>query len=323
MNTADPGLSERGFCGIARIGGVRAGARFVVRPAAAPIAVRWAARRCAVQPATRQSAVRTAAAAAWGHGGAVYRPPAGGVYYGGAAAGHTIRCRGRDGRGRRRGCRRRGGVGLQAARLLRAAGRGRSASLRLLSLSPLLLGSLRDDGAGHREMMGATGDLNGVVSCGTTILTGAGVGRDSTRLRTWGGIVCMDLVPDAGQLSQLMVQATAPAFVLGAVAAFISVLLGRMANVLDRIRSLNEISDDTPRSHLKSDIPRLRRRTKLLNSATHLALVSGLCTSLLLVLGWLSSLRHEYCRPSFALAVSRWEVTLRVCPGGEDGAERG
>jgi Protein of unknown function (DUF2721) len=113
-----------------------------------------------------------------------------------------------------------------------------------------------------------------------------------------GGIVRMDFVPDAGQLSRLMVEATAPAFVLGAVAAFISVLLGRMANVLDRIRSLNEIADDNAaRAHLKSDIPRLRRRAKLLNSATHLALISGICTSLLLVLGFASSffrLRHEY-----------------------------
>ena len=54
------------------------------------------------------------------------------------------RCRGRDGRGCRRGRGRRGGVGLPATRLLRAAGRGRSAALRLLSLSPLLLGSLLD-----------------------------------------------------------------------------------------------------------------------------------------------------------------------------------
>jgi hypothetical protein len=68
----------------------------------------------------------------------------------------------------------------------------------------------------------------------------------------------MNLIPDAGQLSRLMVEATAPAFVLGAVAAFISVLLGRMANVLDRIRSLNEIADDNPsRAHLKSDISAL------------------------------------------------------------------
>ena len=71
-----------------------------------------------------------------------------------------------------------------------------------------------------------------------------------------------------------------------------------MAHVLERICSLNEIADDNAaRAHLKSDIPRLRRRAKLLNSATHLALMSGMCTSLLLVLGFASSffrLRHEY-----------------------------
>ena len=90
----------------------------------------------------------------------------------------------------------------------------------------------------------------------------------------------MDIVPDTGQLSQVMVQATAPAFILGAVAGFISILLGRMTSVIDRIRSLNEIADgDTARAHLKSDIPRLRRRAKLLNSATHLALASGMCTN--------------------------------------------
>jgi hypothetical protein len=108
----------------------------------------------------------------------------------------------------------------------------------------------------------------------------------------------MDLVPDAGQLAQVMSQATGPAFVLGSVAAFVAVLLGRMTSVLDRIRSLNEINDgDIARSHLKSDIPRLRQRAKLLNSATHLALLSGLCTAVLLVVGFLSALfglRHEY-----------------------------
>ena len=52
------------------------------------------------------------------------------------------------------------------------------------------------------------------------------------------------LVPDVGQLSQVMAQSTGPAFILGAVAGFTSILLGRMTSVLDRIRSLNEIADD-------------------------------------------------------------------------------
>ena len=119
----------------------------------------------------------------------------------------------------------------------------------------------------------------------------------------------MDIVPDTAQLSQVMVQATAPAFILGAVAGFVSILLGRMTNVMDRIRSLNEIADgDSVRARLKSDIPRLRRRAKLLNSATHLALVSGMCTSLLLVVGFVSAffrLQHEYgAGILFALAVA-------------------
>ena len=108
----------------------------------------------------------------------------------------------------------------------------------------------------------------------------------------------MDLVPDVQQLSQLMSQATAPAFVLGAVAGVVSILLGRMTTVIDRIRSLNEIADsDTTRAHLKSDIPRLQRRAKLLNSVTHLELASGMCTSLLLVVGFGSAflkVHHEY-----------------------------
>ena len=54
----------------------------------------------------------------------------------------------------------------------------------------------------------------------------------------------MDIVPDTGQLAQVTVQSTAPAFILEAVAGFVSILLGRMTNVIDRVRSLNEIADD-------------------------------------------------------------------------------
>jgi hypothetical protein len=98
-------------------------------------------------------------------------------------------------------------------------------------------------------------------------------------------------VPDAAQLSRVMAEATAPAFVLGAVAAFVSVLHGRLTSVVDRIRTLHEISDgDTARAHLKSDIPRLRRRARLLHSAVLLALASGVCTSLLLLVGFVCAL---------------------------------
>jgi hypothetical protein len=68
------------------------------------------------------------------------------------------------------------------------------------------------------------------------------------------------LLPTADHIGRVLSQATAPAFILGAVAAFCSLLLNRMTAVIDRIRSLNEIPDeDAARGHLKSDIARLRR----------------------------------------------------------------
>jgi hypothetical protein len=64
----------------------------------------------------------------------------------------------------------------------------------------------------------------------------------------------------------MMSEAIAPAFVLGAVAGFVSILFGRLTAVVDRIRSLNDVSDDDrSRVHVKSDLPRLRRRVELLS----------------------------------------------------------
>jgi hypothetical protein len=108
----------------------------------------------------------------------------------------------------------------------------------------------------------------------------------------------MPTVPTADQLSQIMSHAIAPAFLLGAVAAYISILLSRMTTVVDRIRSLNDIADeDAARVRLRSDIPRLKRRAELLNKATYLALGSGICTTFLLILGFVMAFfgfQHEY-----------------------------
>ena len=50
--------------------------------------------------------------------------------------------------------------------------------------------------------------------------------------------------PSAIQLSQVIAQVTAPSFLLGAVAAFISLLIARMNRIIDRSQALNAISDD-------------------------------------------------------------------------------
>jgi uncharacterized protein DUF2721 len=127
--------------------------------------------------------------------------------------------------------------------------------------------------------------------------------------------------PDAGQLSQVISQATGPAFVLGAVAGFVSILMGRMNAVVDRIRHLNDIADDErARVHLKSDLPRLRRRLDLLSSAVLLALASGMCTALLLFVSFASAflkLQHVFgAAILFFLAPcwgSRYSGSVRRC----------
>jgi hypothetical protein len=104
-------------------------------------------------------------------------------------------------------------------------------------------------------------------------------------------------VSDLSQLSQVISHATAPAFLLGAVAAFVAILVGRMNGIIDRVRNLNMIADDdVPRAHLKSDIPRLKRRARLMNDAIYLAVGSGICTTVLVILAFASAfvgIRHE------------------------------
>ena len=79
-------------------------------------------------------------------------------------------------------------------------------------------------------------------------------------------------VTDLDQLSQVISHATAPAFLLGAVAGFVSILIARMSGIIDRVRSLNMISDDdAARAHLKADIPRLKHRARLMNDAINAA----------------------------------------------------
>jgi hypothetical protein len=68
-------------------------------------------------------------------------------------------------------------------------------------------------------------------------------------------------MPSVSQLSQVISQAAAPAFLLGALAAFIAVLISRLNRVIDRTIVLNAIADDDPiKSRLNADLPRLMRR---------------------------------------------------------------
>ena len=102
--------------------------------------------------------------------------------------------------------------------------------------------------------------------------------------------------PSASQLSQVISQAVAPAFILGALAAFISVLSLRMNRVVDRSQALNAIGDDAGRAHLKADLPRLKQRAVLLNNAILLASLSAIVATLLIVVAFVIAffgIEHE------------------------------
>jgi len=102
----------------------------------------------------------------------------------------------------------------------------------------------------------------------------------------------------ADQLSRIISEATAPAFLLGAVAGFVSVLIGRLNRVVDQGAALLSISDqDSEKRRSKEAIPLLRRRAKLMNRAIECAVVSGICTTFLVILAFANALigvNHAY-----------------------------
>ncbi|MFZ1171414.1 MAG: DUF2721 domain-containing protein [Bradyrhizobium sp.] len=104
--------------------------------------------------------------------------------------------------------------------------------------------------------------------------------------------------PTIVQLSHVISQAAAPAFLLGAVAAFIAVLISRLNRVVDRTIVLNAIADNDPtKSRLKTDLPRLLRRAAMINRAIFWAVISSITITLLVIVAFVSAffgIRHEH-----------------------------
>src|SRR5512138_2905964 len=111
-------------------------------------------------------------------------------------------------------------------------------------------------------------------------------------------IELLPVTPSIDQLSRIIGNVAAPAFLLGALAAFISVLISRINRVVDRAQFLHGISDgDGPRAYLKADIPRLRRRAALLNRSLFCSVVAAILTALIIIVAFISamfSVAHEY-----------------------------
>jgi hypothetical protein len=103
--------------------------------------------------------------------------------------------------------------------------------------------------------------------------------------------------PSVNQLAQVISQAAAPAFLLGALAAFISVLISRLNRIIDRTIMLNGIpAEDTGRSRLKADLPRMIWRATLVNRAILWAVIGSIAVAVLVIVAFASAffeIQHE------------------------------
>lgn len=103
--------------------------------------------------------------------------------------------------------------------------------------------------------------------------------------------------PSVSQLSHVISQAAAPAFLLGALAAFIAVLISRVNRIIDRTIYLNGIPDqDAARSRLKADLPRLIRRAAMLNRAIFWSVAASISIGFLIIVAFVSAffqIQHE------------------------------
>ncbi|TWA99347.1 DUF2721 domain-containing protein [Bradyrhizobium stylosanthis] len=103
----------------------------------------------------------------------------------------------------------------------------------------------------------------------------------------------LPVTPSIDQLGRIIANVAAPAFLLGAVAAFISVLISRINRVIDRSLFIHGIPEsDATKSFLKADLPRLRRRAALLNRSLFCAIVAAIMTALIIIVAFISALLH-------------------------------
>jgi hypothetical protein len=101
----------------------------------------------------------------------------------------------------------------------------------------------------------------------------------------------MAVVADIDQLSTAISHATAPAFMLGAVAAFLSILIARMERIVDRNRSLRagEFASLEP-SIRDAMAGSFARRMQLLGGAITFAVLSALITAAMLIAAFATAL---------------------------------
>jgi hypothetical protein len=99
--------------------------------------------------------------------------------------------------------------------------------------------------------------------------------------------------PSITQLSSVISQATAPAFLLGALSGFMAILITRFNRIIDRSGVVSAITDDDPdRARLKEDLPRLKQRAKIINDAIIWAVASSITVAVLIMVAFASAFFH-------------------------------
>jgi hypothetical protein len=92
-------------------------------------------------------------------------------------------------------------------------------------------------------------------------------------------------------LETAIAHATAPAFLLGAVAGFLSILVSRLERVVDRVRARRSAPNAPADEELDARLSQaLRRRMRLLSHAIFLSVLSALCTAALLIFAFLCAI---------------------------------
>jgi hypothetical protein len=93
----------------------------------------------------------------------------------------------------------------------------------------------------------------------------------------------LERVSSIDELSQAIGHATAPAFMLGAVAGFLSILFSRLQRIADRVRLLNGGHDGAGGD---GEPAVLTQRARLLNRAIYFSVLSALSTAALLIVAF-------------------------------------
>lgn len=92
----------------------------------------------------------------------------------------------------------------------------------------------------------------------------------------------MDFFPSLDKLTTIFANATAPAFFLGAVAAFASLMTSRLSAVNNGIKELKALAEGEADAARRSALLLLVRRARLLNAGIISSLCSGIFSTLIL-----------------------------------------